>query len=41
LLSTKPMPWDLIGIGFAVALAGMLAGALYFAKTEHKFADVA
>jgi lipopolysaccharide transport system permease protein len=41
LLSTRPMPWDLIAIGGAVALVGLLVGGLYFARTEHKFADVA
>lgn len=41
LLSTRPMPWDLIAIGGAVALVGILVGGLYFARTEHKFADVA
>lgn len=41
LLSTRPMPWDLIAIGGVVAAIGLIAGGIYFARTEHKFADVA
>ncbi len=40
LLSTRPMPWDLIAIGFSVALFGMVIGLLYFRWAESKFADV-
>ncbi len=41
LLSTRPMPWDLIGIGSVVSFIGLLVGSLYFRWTEPKFADVA
>jgi lipopolysaccharide transport system permease protein len=41
LLSTRPMPWDLIGIGFTVACVGLIVGLIYFKWTEPKFADVA
>ena len=40
LLGTRPMPWDLIGIGTVVALALFLSGALYFRRMERIFADV-
>lgn len=41
LLSTKPMPWDLIGISAAVTTCGLIIGTIYFKSTEPKFADVA
>lgn len=41
LLSTGPMPWDLIGMGSITAIVSFLVGALYFRRTERFFADVA
>jgi len=41
ILSTGPMPWDLIGMGSITAIISFLAGALYFRRTERFFADVA
>lgn len=40
LISTRPMPWDLIGISAAVSIFSLVAGAVYFRWTEPKFADV-
>ena len=41
LLDTGPMPWDLLAIGLATAVAGTLSGALFFKHKESSFADVA
>lgn len=41
LLSTGPMPWDLIAMGTLTAILSFLLGALYFKRTERFFADVA
>jgi lipopolysaccharide transport system permease protein len=41
LLSTGPMPWDLIGMGAISATLCFLVGGLYFRRTERLFADVA
>ncbi len=41
LLSTKPMPWDLILISAIVSFSGLIIGFIYFRATEPKFADVA
>jgi lipopolysaccharide transport system permease protein len=41
LLGTRPMPWDLIGVGTAVAVTLFITGALYFKRMERIFADVA
>ena len=41
LLGTNPMPWDLIGVGAAVAVVLFITGALYFKRMERVFADVA
>ncbi len=41
LLDTNPMPWDLIGIGAAVAIFLFITGAFYFRRMEKIFADVA
>lgn len=41
LLSSRPMPWDLIGIGAAVATVLFIIGISYFRRKEHVFADVA
>jgi lipopolysaccharide transport system permease protein len=41
LLSTRTMPWDLLGVGTGVALFLFITGALYFRKMENIFADVA
>jgi lipopolysaccharide transport system permease protein len=40
LLGTNPMPWDLIGVGTAVAILFFITGALYFKRMERIFADV-
>lgn len=41
LLGTTAMPWDLIGIGTASALAVAVSGLFYFRRQERLFADVA
>jgi lipopolysaccharide transport system permease protein len=41
LLGTRPMPWDLLAIGLASALAIALSGVIYFRSKERLFADVA
>ena len=41
LLGTRPMPWDLIGIGTLSAGIIFLTGLLYFRYKERIFADVA
>jgi lipopolysaccharide transport system permease protein len=41
LLGTRPMPWDLIGIGAVTASVVFVTGALYFKRMERRFADVA
>ena len=41
LLGANPMPWDLIGVGAAVAVVLFITGALYFKRMERVFADVA
>ncbi len=41
LLGSTAMPWDLIGIGTASALAMLWAGTRYFVNKEAVFADVA
>lgn len=41
LLTTTPMPWDLILVGGMSALVLTLSGAFYFRRTERIFADVA
>ena len=41
LLSTNPMPYDLIGVGSIAALFFLTGGLFYFKKTERYFADVA
>jgi lipopolysaccharide transport system permease protein len=40
LLGTRPMPWDLIAVGFVTAVVIALSGAVYFRRTERVFADV-
>lgn len=40
LLGTRPMPWDLIGIGSITALIIAIGGCLYFRHMERVFADV-
>lgn len=40
LLGTRPMPWDLIGVGGIMALLIAVSGALYFRRKERIFADV-
>ena len=40
-LDTRPMPWDLIGIGGVVSLALFVFGAFYFRRMEKTFADIA
>ena len=41
LLGSVPMPWDLIGIGFAAGLAVLISGGYFFGYKEKYFADVA
>ena len=41
LLGTRPMPWDLIGMGTLSALVIFFTGLLYFRYKERIFADVA
>lgn len=41
LLSTTPMPWDLIGVAAAMSLILVVSGAFYFRRMERIFADVA
>ena len=41
LLGTRGMPWDLLAVGAASAIAIFLTGALYFKRMERVFADVA
>jgi lipopolysaccharide transport system permease protein len=41
LLGSRPMPWDLLGVGTLMAIAFFLSGALYFRSMEKYFADVA
>jgi lipopolysaccharide transport system permease protein len=40
LLSTRPMPWDLITMSAVVACSSLLLGVIYFKSAEAKFADV-
>lgn len=40
LLGTNPMPWDLLGVGGAVAIVAVISGAMYFRRLERVFADV-
>ena len=39
-LTTNPMPWNPIAIGFCVAIALLVAGTFYFRRNEESFADV-
>ncbi len=41
LLRTNPMPWDLIGVGSAVAVVVAVSGAFIFRRLERSFVDVA
>lgn len=41
LLNTREVPWDLLGIGTAMAVLFFITGAIYFRKMENVFADVA
>ncbi len=41
LISTNPMPWDLIVVGAVSALLIAVSGAFYFRRMERVFADVA
>lgn len=41
LLSTNPMPWDLLAVGSGTAIILFVSGALYFRRMERIFADVA
>jgi lipopolysaccharide transport system permease protein len=41
LLGTRPMPWDLVGIGMCSAGLLFLSGAFAFKRMERRFADVA
>lgn len=39
-LSTNPMPWDLISVGLLSAVILVVSGALFFKRRERFFADV-
>lgn len=41
LLSTTPMPWDMVAIGGGMSLILLVSGAFYFRRMERIFADVA
>lgn len=41
LLGTRPIPWDLIGMGSISAVVLCVTGAFYFRRMERIFADVA
>ena len=41
LLSSTPVPWDLIGIGSLSSVAMLIMGMIYFIRKEPVFADVA
>lgn len=41
LIGMRPMPWDLIAVGFMAAVVISVSGAFYFRRTERIFADVA
>lgn len=41
LLSTRPMPWEMILIGGVMAILLFVGGIMYFRRKEHIFADVA
>ena len=41
LLGARPMPWDLLAVGGASAIAIAISGAFYFRQKERIFADVA
>jgi lipopolysaccharide transport system permease protein len=41
LLGTRPMPWNLLGVGAVSAIAVGITGILYFRSRERLFADVA
>ncbi|WP_404379853.1 ABC transporter permease [Caenispirillum salinarum] len=41
LLGSRAMPWDMIGVGAAVAAFLAVSGMFYFRRKEHVFADVA
>jgi lipopolysaccharide transport system permease protein len=41
LLSTRPMPWEFLGVGALMSIAFFLSGALYYRSMERYFADVA
>lgn len=40
LLSTRPMPWDLIALSAVVSCSSLFLGIIYFKSAEAKFADV-
>lgn len=39
-LGHKPIPWDLLGVGTAMALVIFVTGVLYFKRMERNFADI-
>ncbi len=41
LLSTRPMPWDLLAVGTISSIVVAVTGCLYFRSKERLFADVA
>lgn len=40
LLSTRPMPWDLLAIGTLSSLAVLVSGVFFFRRMERNFVDV-
>jgi ABC-type polysaccharide/polyol phosphate export permease len=39
-LGSSPMPWDLIGISALSSFVLLIAGVVYFSRSERHFADV-
>lgn len=40
LLSTQPMPWDLIGVGMLTSVVTLIGGVYFFRRLERNFVDV-
>jgi len=40
LLSTQPMPWDLIGVGMLTSVVALIGGVYFFRRLERNFVDV-
>lgn len=39
-LLARPIPWDLVGVSWAITIVVLVVGAIYFRRTERDFADV-